>query len=462
MKILLIQPRMHKRPMDTDLKTCMSPPLGLLTLMGLTPPGHDVRLVNENAEKIPKHFAPDLVGITVTLDVFPRACEIAAAYRSRRIPVVAGGIHITCCPEDCAPFFSAICVGPAERVWAKIIGDAARGCLQPVYKDFENFAGEEIASPKYDAIDTAKYLMTNIVTTSRGCPCRCDFCYNSNENRCHVRRPVEHVVADIRALGARHIYFPDDNFIGDIAYTRQLLNALEPLKLKWRAAVTANILDHLDLLDRMAETGCQSLFIGFESVNPAALAGVHKHQNRPERYAALAWEIHRRGIMINASMVFGLDGDGPEVFANTLDWLVENKIETLTSHILTPYPGTRLYRDMHAAGRITDRDLSHYNTAHVVYQPGRISPEELHAGYLKMYRDFYSFRNIWRRRPENPKQRFAYFAFNLFYRKFGRATSAICRIIPMRAVGQAGEWLAARLSRAEVYTGKGDQAITFN
>jgi radical SAM superfamily enzyme YgiQ (UPF0313 family) len=141
-------------------------------------------------------------------------------------------------------------------------------------------------------------------------------------------------------------------------------------------------------------------------------------------------------------MVFGLDGDGPEVFDNTLRWLVENKIETLTSHILTPYPGTRVHCEMQAAGRITDRDLSHYNTAHVVYRPAQLSPEELYAGYLKMYRDFYSFRNIWRRRPECPKQRFAYFAFNLFYRKFGRVTAALCRVIPMRFIGWAGERLA--------------------
>ena len=146
--------------------------------------------------------------------------------------------------------------------------------------------------------------------------------------------------------------------------------------------------------------------------------------------------------MINASMVFGLDGDGSDVFARTLDWLVKNKIETLTSHILTPYPGTELYQRMKEEGRLTDLDLSKYNTAHVVFSPKGMTAEELYEGYLWIYREFYSFHNILRRLPEHKAQRKAYLLFNILYRKFGRFTSALARIIPMRTVGR----LAAKIS----------------
>ncbi|MCL2486650.1 MAG: B12-binding domain-containing radical SAM protein [Oscillospiraceae bacterium] len=444
MKILLIQPKMNKRPMDTDLKTRMSPPLGLFTLLSLTPEGHETRIINENVEKVPYHYPADLVGITVTLDVFPRACEIAAKFQSRGVPVVAGGIHVTCSPEECLPYFDAICVGPAERVWAKMISDAVSRNLRKVYHDAENFRGEEIAPPKYEAIDRKKYLYTNVVTTSRGCPCRCDFCYNSSGNRCYVRRPVADVVRDIKSLKTRHIYFVDDNFIGDIEYTRELLGKLKGMNLKWNAAVTTKILNHPDLLDFMVETGCQSLFIGFESVNGTALAGVHK-DNNPALYERLAHELHKRGIMVNASMVFGLDGDGADVFDNTLNWLVKNKIETLTAHILTPYPGTRLYERMEQAGRISDRNLAHYNTAHVVFKPRGLSPKELYKGYLRIYRRFYSFRNIFRRRPDNPKQRKPYFMFNFLYRKFGGFSSALCRLVPMNIIGRIAERISYKI-----------------
>lgn len=441
MKILLVQPRMNKRPMDTDLKTRMSPSLALLTLMKLTPEGHEVTMVNENVEDLDYNCQADLVGVTVTLDVMPRACCIAGLFRDRGIPVVAGGIHITACPEDCLPFFDAICVGPAERVWERILEDAWGHVLKKVYQDTDGFRGGEIASPAYDQIDKSRYLYSNVVSASRGCPNRCDFCYNSCPNRLYVQRPIGDVLRDIMALGTRHVLFIDDNFIGNPSYTRSLLATMKPLHLKWSAAVTTRILDLPDLLDLMAETGCQSLFIGFESVNNASLAGVHK-DNKSEKYEALIGAIHSRGIMINASMVFGLDGDGPEVFRNTLDFLVKNKIETLTSHILTPYPGTELYRRMEAEGRITDFDLSHYNTAHVVYKPLGMTAEELYSGYLWMYRQFYSFRNIARRMPRHKAQRKSHLLFSLFYRKFGRLTSALSRVIPMRTLGR----LAARIS----------------
>jgi radical SAM superfamily enzyme YgiQ (UPF0313 family) len=374
----------------------------------------------------------------------PRAVNIAEEFRKRGVAVAAGGIHVTCSPESCLPYFDAICVGAAERVWARMIEDASKGKLQKVYHDMDNFSGEEIASPMYELADKSGYLYTNVVTTSRGCPNRCDFCYNSCLSRVYVRRPITDVLRDIKAQGTRHVMFIDDNFAGDIAYTRALLGEIRGLNLKWNAAVTTKIVDSPDLLDLMAETGCQSLFIGFESINNTALQGVNK-DNQFEKYDKLVEAIHSRGMMINASMVFGLDGDGREVFEKTLDWLLKSRIETLTSHILTPYPGTALYRRMDKSGRIIERDLSKYNTAHVVFQPEGMTPEELYKGYLFMYRKFYSFRGILRRMPKQKTQRRSYLLFNLLYRKFGRFTSALSRVIPMRVLGRLATRIAYRI-----------------
>ena len=277
MKILLIQPKMNKRPMDTDLKTRMAPSLALLTLMNLTPDKHEVSLVNENIRSVDFNCNVDLVGITVTLDVMPRARHISEMFRKRGIPVIAGGIHITCCPEDSLPYFNAICVGAAERIWARMINDVQCGRLQKVYHDMEGFRGKEIVSPAYSGFNRSKYLYTNIVMTSRGCPNQCDFCYNSCKNHTYICRPIEDVLKDIETLKTRHILFIDDNFIGSPNYTRELLKALCGMNLKWSAAVTTEILDYPDLLDLMVETGCQSLFIGFESINASSLKSVHKN-----------------------------------------------------------------------------------------------------------------------------------------------------------------------------------------
>ena len=444
MKIKLIQPKMLPRPMDTKLKTRMSPSLALLTIANLTPKEHEVIILNENIENIDFDDPVDLVAITVTVDVMNRAVAISKEFQKRGVTVIAGGIHITADPEGTANCFDAICVTMAERVWAKILKDKENNSLKNIYHDMKNIFGNEIVSPNYDAIDNKKYLYTNIISTSRGCPFQCDLCYNSCKNvlKTYINRPIEDVIKDINALKTRHIMFIDDNFIGNPKWTKKLLKEIKPLNLKWNAAVTSNIVDMPELLDEMKKAGCQSLFIGFESINSKALESVHKVQNSVNRYEKLVDEIHKRGIMINASFVFGLDEDDVSVFKSTLEWIVKNKIETVTSHILTPYPGTKLYSSLIEENRIVDFNLSNYNTAHVVYEPKNMSSEELYNGYLWIYREVYTFKNIMKRLPKSKKQWIPFLAFNLFYRKFGKLTEILCNIVSYKNVGRFFRWLA--------------------
>ena len=421
MKIKLIQPAMIQRPMDTKLKTRMAPSLALLTLANLTPKEHEVIIENENVESINFDEKVDLVAITVTVDVMNRAIEIAKEFRKRSVKVVAGGIHITADPKGAYGYFDAICVGMAERIWQRILFDAQNDSLKEIYNDMLSISGQEIVSPDYDIIDNSKYLYTNIISTSRGCPFECDFCYNSSQSvhKAYINRPIEDVIREIKTLRTRHIMFIDDNFIGNPSWTKKFLAQIKPLGLKYNAAVTSNIVDMPDILDDLKESGCQSLFIGFESINDKAIDSVNKVQNSVGKYERLVEELHKRGIMINASFVFGLDEDDSSVFEKTLDWIVKNKIETVTSHILTPYPGTRLYDNLHKQGRITDFNLSKYNTANVVYRPKNMTQEELYKGYLWIYKEVYSFKNIIKRLPSSKKQWISYLAFNLLYRRFG-------------------------------------------
>ncbi len=442
MNVKLIQPRMRKRPMDTDLKLHMAPPLGLLTVAALLRRTHRVTVENENVGPVDLNDSPDIVGISVTVDVLPRAVEIARSYRSRGIPVVAGGIHVTTAadtiPEDA---FDALCIGAAEGTWPEIMADLARGALKKRYRCRGEMKGEDVVSPAYDMIDAKQYLYCNVVHTSRGCPYRCDFCYNSGREHRYVNRPIGDVLADIRATGQRHILFIDDNFAGNRAWTREFLQTIRPLGLKWNAAVSIDAARDPALLDLMRDSGCRSLFIGFESIDPRSIDSVHKGHNRTEDYDRAVAEIHRRGIMINGSFVFGLDGDTPETFRATLDWIVQNRIETVTSHILTPYPGTVLYERMLAEGRLLTDDLSLYNTAHVVFRPKGMTPEELYDGYLWMYREIYSLKNILRRLPAARQQRMTYLLFNFLYRKYGGFTDRLCKLLGYARIGRLAQLL---------------------
>jgi len=447
MKIKLIQPAMIPRPMDTKLKTRMSPSLALLTIANLTPKEHEVITLNENVEKIDFNEPVDLVAITVTVDGMNRAVEISKEFQNRGVTVIAGGIHITADPEGTVNSFDAISVGMAERVWTKILKDKENNSLKKIYYDMDNISGKEIVSPDYDIIDKSKYLYTNIISTSRGCPFQCDFCYNSCKNvlKTYINRPVDDVIKDINALKTRHIMFIDDNFIGNPKWTKELLKVIKPRRLKWNAAVTSNIVDMPELLDEMKEAGCQSLFIGFESINSKSLESVHKVQNSVNRYEKLVDEVHKRGIMINASFVFGLDEDDSSIFKSTLEWIVKNKIETVTSHILTPYPGTKLYKTLLVENRIVDFNLASYNTASVVYKPKNMTAEELYNGYIWIYKELYTFKNIMKRLPKSKKQWIPFLSFNFFYRKFGKLTEVFCNIVSFKNVGKFYRWLAYRI-----------------
>lgn len=448
MYVKLIEPEMGKRPMDTDLKLRMSPPLGLYTIAAMLRHEHRVAVENENVCEIIYDDSPDIVGIMVTVNTFPRAMEISREFRSRGVKTVAGGIHITTAwktvPEG---VFDALCVGAAENTWPVIMEDMAKGQLRYIYKCDRLLKGENIVPPAYDMIDTKDYLYCNIMHTSRGCPFCCDFCYNSSSERSYIRRPIEDVIAEIKTIGKKHVLFIDDNFVGNPAWTRKMLKEIKPLKIKWHCAASVNIASDAALLDEMRDAGCMGIFIGFESINPESVNGVHKVQNAVTDYEKAIEAIHSRGIMINASFVFGLDSDTPATFKATLDWIVRNRIETVTSHILTPYPGTVVYDRMKADGLITDDNLAHYDTAHVVFRPRNMTAEQLYDGYLWIYRNVYSWKNIFRRIPKQKRQIPSYLLFNIFYRKYGRFTDWLCRKVTYSRIGQLSEKWSLLLSR---------------
>ena len=195
----------------------------------------------------------------------------------------------------------------------------------------------------------------------------------------------------------------------------------------------------------LLESGCGSLFIGFESVHPDSIHNVHKVQNDVSKYEDAIRQIHDHGIMINASFVFGLDCDTKETFKHTLDFIVRNRIETVTSHIMTPYPGTGLYDRMKEEGRILTDDLSLYNTAHVVFEPKNLTKEELYKGYLWIYRKVYSYKNIMKRIPKTKENVFPYLAFNFLYRKWGKFSDLLCKIVTYKRIGYWGEKLSKYL-----------------
>ncbi|MBD3330972.1 radical SAM protein [Candidatus Peregrinibacteria bacterium] len=444
MKIKLISPKMSLRPMDSEYKRRLSPSLSLVTLASIIKNDHEVYIEDENTRKVNFSDSPDLVGITANVDTSKRAYEIAKIYKKKEIPTIIGGIHASANPDEALQYADSVCIGEAEELIVLILDDLKKNKLKKIYFNEAPTDPKNIPIPDWSLIDKKNYLYTNIICSSRGCPFKCDFCYNSSRfvHRKYRNRPIPTLIKEVERMDMKQAMFIDDNFIGNPEHAIALVKELKKLNIRWHAAVSTNLVYMPKLMDLMQESGCKSLFIGFESINQDSIKAVNKKQNKIELYEKLIKELHSRGIMVNASLVFGFDSDGPEVFRNTLDWLVKNKIETMTAHILTPYPGTVLYEKMFSNKRIKDTDTRHYNTANVVFRPKNMTEEELKAGYLWIYNQFYSFRNIINRLPEEKSLKLPFLLFNLGYRKFGKFTSILGKLGLMSKIGKLGSKLS--------------------
>ncbi len=430
--------------MDSEYKRRMSPSLSLATLASLIGAEHAVYIEDENVQNLNFNDGPDLVGITVNVDTSRRAYEIASVYRQKGIKVILGGIHVSANPNEALEYADSVCVGEAERLMQTIINDAQKGELKNIYYNPDPTDPQDIPLPDWSLVNRSKYLYTNIICSSRGCPFKCEFCYNSSEYVHHRyrNRPITNVMNEIKRMGTRQVMFIDDNFIGDPRNAIKLIHELKKQNIVWHAAVSTNIVHMPELMDLMTDGGCKSLFIGFESINRESIKNSNKLQNNIDLYEKLIADLHCRNIMVNASLVFGFDTDTFEIFKTTLDWLVKNKVETMTAHILTPYPGTALYKNLLNKGRIIDYNTNNYNTANVVFRPENMSAEELKKGYLWIYDQFYSFKNILKRLPDNKKQRIPFLLFNFGYRKFGKLTSLLGKLGFMSFIGTLGRKLS--------------------
>jgi radical SAM superfamily enzyme YgiQ (UPF0313 family) len=199
------------------------------------------------------------------------------------------------------------------------------------------------------------------------------------------------------------------------------------LQIIWSAAVTIDVTDDPSVVRDMALSGCTGVFVGFESLNATNLTDARKRTPAPEDYARRVAVFHRYGIQVNGSFVLGFDHDRPDVFERTAEWVEENRLECATFHILTPYPGTPLFRQLEAEDRILHRDWDRYDTAHVVFRPKHMTPEQLDEGYAWCYTRLFSHSSIWKRRPADPKAVLAYLAMSYLYKRSNRLWPLLIR-----------------------------------
>jgi radical SAM superfamily enzyme YgiQ (UPF0313 family) len=397
MKLLLITPKWPENSLWEHIYFRF-PYLALTNLAALAGDDWEISILDENVEAIDYSSLPDLAAISIMTPLAKRGYEIANAFREQGVPVVLGGIHPTMMPDEAKIYADAVVLGEAEKIWPQVLDDVKRGELKSLYQSAELCSLDCLRMPRRDLLNRKAYFFVNTIQTTRGCPFDCHFCsVTTFYGRSYRTRPVEEVINEIGHMEPGFLFFVDDNIVGFPKYAKKLFKALIPLNVKWFSQASLSIVKDKELLNLARRSGCKGLFIGFESLSQETIKAVGKSINHVAEYKESIRKIHDCGIGIQGSFIFGTDYDDVSIFSDVLRFVEKTHLEAVTFSILTPFPGTRVYQTMLQENRLLHTDWEKYDMNQVVYQPKKMTPEQLQEGFNWAYKRLYGHRSIIKR-----------------------------------------------------------------
>jgi len=425
MKIALISPKgpLYRHRGGIFIRSLRYAPLTLTTLAALVPDelNVDLEIYDEGIEDIDLQLQADLIGMTVISGSAPRAYELAGHFRRMGIPIVLGGPHVTLLPDEAGQHADAIVVGYAEQTWPQLLCDFDQGVMKERYYQESDLSLANQPYARRDLLKRFSYSTIHTFEATRGCIHNCDFCVvPSAWGSKPYQKPVAEVVDDIRQMRSKRLIFLDLNLISDPDYSKALFEALIPLELSWFGLSTILIAYDANMLTLAARSGCRGLLIGFESLSRSNLHSSRKGFSDPNRYLEVMDIFHRHKISIMGCFVFGMDGDTKDIFKKTAQFTIDAKIDLHRFANLTPFPGTQLYKQLEAEGRILTTDWSLYDGQHVVFKPANMTPEELSRGTAMAWKAAYRISNIWRRLAGTSREPLISIAANFGYRFYAK------------------------------------------
>jgi radical SAM superfamily enzyme YgiQ (UPF0313 family) len=421
MRILLVAPSLEY-PVVTpgwDLRPGWLgiPQMSLLILQALSGDEHEVVIAEEEREPVPLTEPWDLVGITVMTATAPRAYKLSEWFRKRGAKVILGGIHASVRPEEASRYADAVLIGEAEPLWEKILADAAGDRLQPIY---HNVKQETLQLPlvRYRNGKKSRFPALAPVVASRGCPNQCDFCSIPRIYGHKVRKvPVDQVLEQVKRARGDYVAFLDDNLTASRGYALELFEALRNLKIKFITQVPLKFILDDELFHLGVAAGLKGVLVGFESIEEASLKRYKKAVALDEAARAIK-KCRTAGVFLHGSFIFGMDEHDKTVFPHTLNFIMENKIPSISAYILTPYPTTPIFDRFLQEGRLLHQQWAFYDHITPVFLPARMTMQELAEGYMKFRKSVFSLMGIAHRFPAgisvNP---YAYIHLNAAFRR---------------------------------------------
>lgn len=392
-RILFVEPQGSKENVFARwMNMPLLGPIYLATI--LKKQGHDIRVHNENLSgRISKQeLSSDILCLTGLTSTIERAYQIAEEFRAVNPDgrIIIGGIHVSFNKEEAAKYADTVVIGEGENV----IIDAIENKPQQkfVYADKQTDISE-LPAPDFSVLNDYKRMRLIPIMTSRGCPFACNFCsVTAMFGRQYRTNSEENVIREMRMIKTRSIFIYDDNFCANKERSHKLLDLMkrEDFRFKWSAQVRCDAARDEQLIKKMAETNCQSVCIGFESVNSKTLAQYNKAQTLNDIKLAIK-RFHDYGIRIHGMFIFGSDEDDKSVFKQTNDFCNRHDIDSVQYSVLVPLPGTSLFQNLEAQNRLLHKKWRFYDGMHVVFKPKNFTPSELQESAIDCYKDFYTY-----------------------------------------------------------------------
>jgi radical SAM superfamily enzyme YgiQ (UPF0313 family) len=412
MRILFVQPLYP--PLSGPLqriafKLGTSPAITLQQLATITPQHHSVELINEPFQKLDFSQQYDVVAISCITPTAPRAYMIADEFRRRGNTVVLGGYHPSALPQEALTHADSIVIGEAENVWPTVLRDIEKKTLQPMY--YSRTPADLKTMPQLRQGVGEFALLTARIEATRGCPMRCDYCSMSNlKIHWHVyrKKPIPLIIKELQTIPQKWLNFCDASLTIDIEFTKSLFKAMKSLNKRFICYANVHMLaKDEEFLNLAKEAGCVMFNIGFDSLNQSSMNAAGKAANQVSEYKASIKKVHDHGLAVNGQFIFGFDNDTVEVFQTATQTINDLNIDSPSVNILVPYPGTALYYRLDREGRILTKEWDQYTLDKVVFQPKRMSTEDLLNGAHQIWKNLNSTGNILKRCLEGIKLGFS-------------------------------------------------------
>ena len=391
MRILLITPR-SEFP-DVTPGWLRIPQMSLLILSELTPSKHEIKIIDEEIEPVPWNETWDVVGISLMTATANRGYHLAIKFRRLGSKVILGGVHPSTLPDESSRHADSVVVGEAEGVWPQIIKDIEENKLERIYQDRSPDI-KKVPLIRYQGKSRSFPPTFDPLVASRGCPRNCEFCCVQNIYGHRIKRlPIKKVIDQIQMRRSRKVIFLDDNLVADRSWAIKLFTSLKPYKLKFIGQVPVKFILDTELFNAAVEAGLKGIFVGVETIDEAALP--HFRKAVPvDAYVKAIRRCRRAGVFFHAALIFGMDFHTTSIFDRTLDFIIKHSVPSVSTYVLTPYPGTALFDRILKEDRILHFNWSYYDHLTPVFRPAKMSFEELMEGYMQFRERLFSIKGI--------------------------------------------------------------------